>query len=84
MRKEEDGIFNQEKTYSIRCGSTWYVCETKYHMSFTVKLLSCIGETLEDPDECLCGVVVNIKPKFDRISLWTKEASNQDGNKKLG
>jgi translation initiation factor 4E len=39
-------------------------------------VLACIGEQFDDGDE-ICGVVVNVRQKMNRISLWTKTASNE-------
>eukprot|EP00798_Chlamydomonas_sp_ICE-L_P028114 gene28114-31227_t len=39
-------------------------------------VLGCIGEQFSEGDE-VCGVAVNIRPKGDRIELWTKTASNE-------
>eukprot|EP00798_Chlamydomonas_sp_ICE-L_P013087 gene13087-3615_t len=39
-------------------------------------VLGCIGEQFTEGDE-ICGVAVNIRPKGDRIELWTKTSSNE-------
>mmetsp|Transcript_36062 Transcript_36062/g.80260 ORF Transcript_36062/g.80260 Transcript_36062/m.80260 type:complete len:213 (-) Transcript_36062:620-1258(-) len=39
-------------------------------------VLGCIGEQFTEGDE-ICGIAVNIRPKGDRIELWTKTASNE-------
>jgi hypothetical protein len=41
-----------------------------------LQVLACIGEQFSEGDE-VCGVAVNIRPKGDRIELWTKTASNE-------
>ncbi len=40
------------------------------------QLLGCIGEQFDDGDE-ICGVVVNVRGRGDRICLWTRTASNE-------
>jgi hypothetical protein len=40
------------------------------------QVLACIGEQFDDGDE-VCGIVVNVRAKQDRISMWTKTASNE-------
>lgn len=35
-----------------------------------------IGEQFADPSE-VCGAVISVRQKGDRISLWTKSASNE-------
>jgi hypothetical protein len=44
--------------------------------SCATQVLACIGEQFTDGDE-VCGIAVNIRPKGDRIELWTKTASNE-------
>jgi len=39
-------------------------------------LLACIGEQFTESDE-VCGVVVNMRAKQDKICLWTKTAANE-------
>jgi translation initiation factor 4E len=39
-------------------------------------VLACIGEQFDDGDE-VCGIVVSIRPKQDRIAVWTKTAANE-------
>lgn len=39
-------------------------------------MLGCIGEQFDDGEE-ICGIVVNVRPKQDRISVWTKTAANE-------
>lgn len=39
-------------------------------------VLACIGEQFDEGEE-VCGVVVNVRPKQYRISLWTKTAANE-------
>lgn len=43
---------------------------------FGVQLMACIGEHFTDGDD-ICGVVVNIRGKQDRLSIWTKTASDE-------
>lgn len=39
-------------------------------------MLALIGEQFDHGDE-ICGAVVNIRTKQEKISLWTKNASNE-------
>ena len=41
-----------------------------------MQLLACIGEQFTEGDE-ICGVVVNMRAKQDKVCLWTKTASNE-------
>lgn len=44
--------------------------------SWCLQLLACIGEQFTEGDD-ICGLVVNLRGKNDRISLWTKSAANE-------
>jgi len=46
-------------------------------------LLALIGEQFSDPNE-VCGAVVNVRNKGDRISLWTRTASNESAQIAVG
>jgi translation initiation factor 4E len=45
--------------------------------------LACVGEQFPDGDE-VCGVVVNVRPKQNRIALWTRTASNEAAQVSIG
>lgn len=38
--------------------------------------MALIGEQFEEADE-ICGVVVSVRPRQDKIALWTKNAANE-------
>ncbi|KAG1674388.1 hypothetical protein FOA52_012914 [Chlamydomonas sp. UWO 241] len=46
-------------------------------------VLACIGEQFSDHGE-VCGIAVNIRPKGDRVELWTKTASNEAAQTIIG
>ena len=46
-------------------------------------VLACIGEQFPDGDE-ICGVVVNVRPKANRIAIWTRTASNEAAQVAIG
>ena len=41
-----------------------------------MQLMACIGEHFTEGDD-ICGVVVNIRAKQDRLSVWTKTSSDE-------
>ena len=47
-------------------------------------LLCLIGEGFNEFSEDICGAVVNIRGKVDRISVWTADASKSVSNLKIG
>jgi translation initiation factor 4E len=46
-------------------------------------LLACIGEQFTEGDD-ICGIVVNVRAKQDRVSVWTKTASNEAAQISIG
>jgi hypothetical protein len=40
------------------------------------QLLACIGEQFTEGDE-VCGIVVNVRAKQDKLCIWTKTAANE-------
>ncbi|KAF5736289.1 hypothetical protein HS088_TW14G00428 [Tripterygium wilfordii] len=46
-------------------------------------LLAMIGEQFDHGDE-ICGAVVNVRGRQERISLWTKNASNEAAQLSIG
>ena len=48
-----------------------------------MQLLACIGEQFTEGDE-ICGVVVNMRAKQDKICLWTKSAANEAAQVNVG
>ena len=47
------------------------------------QLLACIGEQFTEGDE-ICGIVVNLRGKQDKICLWTKDAANEAAQVNVG
>ncbi|KAF8045172.1 hypothetical protein N665_5502s0003, partial [Sinapis alba] len=45
--------------------------------------LALIGEQFDQGDE-ICGAVVNVRAKQERISIWTKNASNEAAQVSIG
>lgn len=41
-----------------------------------LQLLACIGEQFTEGEE-ICGVVINVRAKQDKLCIWTKSASNE-------
>lgn len=41
-----------------------------------LQLLAMIGEQFDHGDE-ICGAVVNVRNRQDKISIWTKNATNE-------
>ena len=48
------------------------------------QLLCLIGEAFDEVSDDICGAVVNIRNKGDKLGLWTHDASRSDASKKIG
>jgi len=47
-------------------------------------LLCLVGEAFDDASDEVCGTVVNIRPKGDKLAIWTRNAEDQDNNLTVG
>ncbi|XP_055281916.1 eukaryotic translation initiation factor 4E type 1B-like [Moschus berezovskii] len=47
-------------------------------------LLCIIRESFGEPSQEVCGAVINIRAKGDKIAVWTWEAENQEGVLHIG
>ena len=48
------------------------------------QLLCLIGEAFDDASDEVCGAVVNIRNKGDKLALWTHDASKTEATVKIG
>ncbi|TKY71917.1 Eukaryotic translation initiation factor 4E-1 [Spatholobus suberectus] len=55
----------------------------KSDTSWLYTLLAMIGEQFDHGDE-ICGAVVNVRNRQDKIALWTKNASNEAAQMSIG
>lgn len=49
-----------------------------------LQLLCLIGEMFDEYSDEVCGAVINIRAKGDKIAIWTREAENQEGVTHIG
>lgn len=47
-------------------------------------LMAMIGEQFDDLGEYICGGVVNVRNKGDKISLWSRDAEKDEVNRRIG
>ncbi|GAB1603093.1 eukaryotic translation initiation factor 4E-like [Argonauta hians] len=47
-------------------------------------LLCLIGEAFDEMSFIVCGAVVSVRNKGNKLGLWTRDAGNEDANKKIG
>jgi translation initiation factor 4E len=55
-----------------------------FHLFISLKILCLIGEAFDEASDDVCGAVVNIRPKGDKLSIWTSNCKNRDGIMKIG
>lgn len=48
------------------------------------QLLCLIGESFDDYSDDVCGAVVNVRTKGDKIAIWTTECENRDAVTHIG
>ncbi|KAK8725275.1 hypothetical protein OTU49_010791 [Cherax quadricarinatus] len=71
-------------------GGRWLVTINKQQRSTELEILwleilmLMIGENFEDHNEEICGAVVNIRNKGDKIGVWTANSKNKCGILKIG
>ncbi|VFR01546.1 unnamed protein product [Cuscuta campestris] len=46
-------------------------------------LMALIGEKFDEAEE-ICGVVASVRPRQDRLALWTKNAANEAVQMSIG
>lgn len=51
---------------------------------FFSQLMLLIGESFGEYSENVCGAVVQIRQKGDKLAIWTGNASDQDANLSIG
>ena len=75
-----DGTCNPEKLDCIASCKQWFhVHIVAFALAPSMQLLCLIGEMFSDYSDDVCGAVINIRAKGDKIAIWTREAENRDG-----
>lgn len=72
-------------------GGRWQLTLEKFNKSskglqslWQNSLLSLIGSQYDAESSYVNGVVVNIRPKFNKLALWTNNAADRDAQNKIG
>jgi len=53
-------------------------------MFVVAQLLCLIGEAFEDLGDEICGAVINLRSKGDKLGLWTADAGRAEHNMRIG
>ncbi|XP_039341341.1 eukaryotic translation initiation factor 4E type 1B isoform X1 [Mauremys reevesii] len=86
----KDGIEPMWEDNRNKRGGRWLITLAKQQRHteldrFWLETLLClIGETFGPYSEDVCGAVINIRAKGDKIAVWTREAENRDGVTHIG
>ncbi|KAB1259894.1 Eukaryotic translation initiation factor 4E type 1B [Camelus dromedarius] len=86
----KDGIEPMWEDSRNKRGGRWLVSLAKQQRHSELDhlwletLLFLIGESFEEHSWEVCGAVINIRAKGDKIAVWTREAENQAGVLHIG
>ncbi|KAM6251842.1 eukaryotic translation initiation factor 4E type 1B [Porphyrio hochstetteri] len=86
----KDGIEPMWEDNQNKRGGRWLITLAKQQRHteldhFWLETLLClIGEMFDDYSDEVCGAVINIRAKGDKIAIWTREAENQEGVTHIG
>eukprot|EP00118_Oscarella_pearsei_P025758 m.308722 g.308722 ORF g.308722 m.308722 type:complete len:209 (+) comp44598_c0_seq1:40-666(+) len=86
----KDGIYPAWEDDANKLGGRWLVninkaqrleCLNRYWLEVLMLL---IGEQLEDASDEICGAVVNVRGRGDKLSIWTRRSEKKDHVLKIG
>ncbi|XP_067934900.1 eukaryotic translation initiation factor 4E-like isoform X2 [Watersipora subatra] len=84
----KDGIQPAWEDVRNQKGGRWLINVNKKQQDldfYWLELLLClIGEAFGEQSDDICGAVVNIRGKGDKIALWTSDGDNEEGIKYIG
>ncbi|XP_053812910.1 eukaryotic translation initiation factor 4E type 1B isoform X2 [Vidua chalybeata] len=86
----KDGIEPMWEDSQNKRGGRWLITLAKQQRHseldrFWLDTLLClIGEMFDEYSDEVCGAVINIRTKGDKIAIWTREAENQEGVTHIG
>ncbi|XP_057571178.1 eukaryotic translation initiation factor 4E type 1B [Hippopotamus amphibius kiboko] len=86
----KDGIEPMWEDNRNKRGGRWLVSLAKQQRHSELDrlwletLLCLIGESFEEHSREVCGTVISIRTKGDKIAVWTREAENQQGVLHIG
>jgi len=86
----KDGIKPMWEDSANKKGGRWVINLDKQRRSleldqFWLETLLClIGEAFEDLSDEICGAVINLRPKGDKLGLWTADATHGEAILRIG
>lgn len=76
-------LFTIQKSTQKEQGKTQSYAKTLDAMWLEV-VLCLIGEAFEKYSDQICGAVLNVRPKLDKIAVWTSDSKDMEANKFIG
>ncbi|KAM7330651.1 hypothetical protein ACRRTK_009840 [Alexandromys fortis] len=86
----KDGIEPMWEDEKNKRGGRWLITLNKQQRRsdldrFWLETLLCLtGESFDDYSDDVCGAVVNVRAKGDKIAIWTTECENRDAVTHIG
>ncbi|XP_061156531.1 eukaryotic translation initiation factor 4eb [Syngnathus typhle] len=86
----KDGIEPMWEDEKNKRGGRWLITLNKQQRRFDLDrfwletLLCLVGEAFDDYSDEVCGAVVNIRTKGDKIAVWTSDSENRDAITQIG
>uniref|UniRef100_A0A8C5PD12 Eukaryotic translation initiation factor 4E n=1 Tax=Leptobrachium leishanense TaxID=445787 RepID=A0A8C5PD12_9ANUR len=86
----KDGVEPMWEDEKNKRGGRWLITLNKQQRRndldrFWLETLMClIGESFDEYSEDVCGAVVNVRAKGDKIAIWTTECENKDAVTHIG
>jgi len=71
-------------------GGMWVISSHKSQRETTLNqlwleiLIFLIGETSNEDSDEICGAAINVRGMFDKITVWTRDSSNINANRRIG
>ncbi|XP_039630886.1 eukaryotic translation initiation factor 4E-like [Polypterus senegalus] len=86
----KDGVEPMWEDRRNKCGGRWLITLSKQQRhteldKFWLETLLCIiGEAFDDHSDDVCGAVINVRAKGDKIALWTTNTENREAVTYIG
>lgn len=61
-----------------------FPCGSRLITDRFLQLLCLVGEAFDDYSDDVCGAVVNVRAKGDKIAIWTANYENRDAVTHIG
>ncbi|XP_028393629.1 eukaryotic translation initiation factor 4E-1A-like [Dendronephthya gigantea] len=85
----KDGIKPMWEDERNKLGGRWLINSNRTQRAdldriWLETLLCLVGEAFDDYSDLVCGTVVQIRPKMDKLAVWTGNAKEQQANITIG